>query len=185
MIIQTKTGVLISGEIAKDLEIRAAGQKQVLSFDIKAHSVKDESGKRNSTYVQVNLWRGIDQWDGMLCKGDQVVVTARELKSREYNGKTYYSVDADAIIPDGAVTFRWMQQIVDMIPAGQPDQMQPTEEATPFDPPPVQPMQTSLDGGQMYSGERLSDYAPQRPAPAVGTPEADALINDDADDLPF
>lgn len=166
MIIQTKTGVLISGEIAKDLEIRAAGQKQVLSFDIKAHSVKDESGKRNSTYVQVNLWRGIDQWDGMLCKGDQVVVTARELKSREYNGKTYYSVDADAIIPDGAVTFRWMQQIVDMIPAGQP-------------------MQTSLYGGQMYSGERLSDYAPQRPAPAVGTPEADALINDDADDLPF
>lgn len=185
MIIQTKTGVLISGEIAKDPEIREAGQKRVLSFDIKAHSVKDESGKWNSMYVQVNLWRSIDQWDGMLCKGDQVEVTARELKSREYNGKTYYSVDADGIFPDGLATFRWMQQIVDMIPAGQPEQMQPTEEATPFDPKPAQPVQTSLEGGQMYPGERLADYAPQRTAPAVGTPEADALIDDDADDLPF
>lgn len=52
-------------------------------------------------------------------------------------------------------------------------------------------MQTSLSGGQMYPGEDLADYAPRAfqaaaPAgPAAGTPEADTLIDDDADDLPF
>lgn len=28
-------------------------------------------------FVGVNLWHGIDQWDGMLQKGDQVTVLPR------------------------------------------------------------------------------------------------------------
>ena len=118
------------------------------------------------------MW--LDKWDGMLLKGDAVTVFARELKTREYNGKTYYSVDADDIQPGGLVLFRWMQNLIDLC----------TE-------PPASPEQTSLSGGQIYPGEKLTDYAPRTPqaaaptGPAVGTPEADALIDDSANDLPF
>ena len=115
MIIKTSTGVLLHGTLAKDPEIRNAGQKQVLKFDIKAHSVKNAAGNWEGLYVQVNVWHGLEQWDGMLQKGDYVTIYARELKSREYNGKTYYNVDADDIQPGGLVTFRWMQTLADMM----------------------------------------------------------------------
>lgn len=168
MIIQTKTGVQITGEIRSDPEVRSAGQKEVLKFDLKASSTKGPDGKWQSFFVGVNAWHGIAERDGMYQKGDVVTVTARELKSREYNGKTYHNVDADSIVPDDLVLLRWMQQMIDMM--AQPE---PT------------PVQTSLTGGQMYAGENLSDYAPrpkQEAAPPAGD---DAPIDDDADDLPF
>lgn len=190
MILTHKTGVLLHGTLAKDPVIKDVGQKRVLKFDVKAHSVKNDAGNREGLYVQVNVWHGLDDWDGMLQKGDAVTIFARELKSREYNGKTYYSVDADDIQPGGLVTFRWMQMIADMIPAAPsaPPDLTPTDESTPFDVPAEQEVeQTSLSGAQMYPGEQLSDYAPRStpPPPAVGMPEADALIEEDANDLPF
>lgn len=193
MMVKTSSGVMLHGEIAKPPEFRNAGQKQILSFSLKVHSVKNEAGKWESLFVQVDIWSDLDAWDGMLFKGDQVTVYAPKLKEREYNGKTYYSVDAVDIQPGGLVTFRWMQQIVDMIPpaapAAQPE-LAETTESTPFDPPdpPEEtPVQTSLTGGELYPGERLSDYAPDRsPAPeSVPSSAGDALIDDDADDLPF
>ena len=187
MILKHKTGVLLHGTIAKEPVIKDAGQKRVLKFDIKAHSVKNDAGSWESLYVQVNVWHGLEQWDGMLQKGDAVTVYARKLDERECNGKIYYNVDADDIQPGGLVIFRWMQMIADMIPPAEPPIMGPTEEPTPFDAP-AEPeaVQTTLAGAQMYPGESLSDYAPRSASPpAVGTPEADALINEDADDLPF
>ena len=59
MIIKTSTGVLLHGTLAKDPEIRNAGQKQVLKFDIKAHSVKNAAGNWEGLYVQVNVWHGL------------------------------------------------------------------------------------------------------------------------------
>ena len=167
MILTHKTGVLLHGTLAKDPVFKDVGQKQVLKFDVKAHSVKTDTGSWESLYVQVNVWHGLDKWDGMLLKGDAVTVFARELK-------THYSVDADDIQPGGLVLFRWMQNLIDLC----------TE-------PPASPEQTSLSGGQIYPGEKLTDYAPRTPqaaaptGPAVGTPEADALIDDSANDLPF
>ena len=73
MIVQTKNGIMLHGEIAKDPVLRDAGQKRVLKFDLKASRTQDESGKWQSFFVGVNLWHGIDQWDGMLQKGDQPV----------------------------------------------------------------------------------------------------------------
>ncbi len=192
MILTHKTGVLLHGTLAKDPVFKDVGQKQVLKFDVKAHSVKTDTGSRESLYVQVNVWHGLDKWDGLLLKGDAVTVFARELKSREYNGKTYYSVDADDIQPGGLVIFRWMQNLIDLCtePTVPPEPVS-TSEPTPFDEPEPTSVQTSLNGSQMYPGESLKDYAPRTsqaavPAgPAVGTPEADALIDDSADDLPF
>ena len=188
MIFTHKTGVMLHGTIVKDPVLKDAGQKQVLKFDVKANSVKNDAGSWESLYVQVNIWQGLEQWDGMLQKGDAVTVYARELKSRDYNGRTYYFVDADDVRPGGLVIFRWMQMLADMIPTeSQPaSALTPTDETTPFDEPPPQVVQTAMTGGQMYPGETLSDYAPRTAQPpAVGTPEADALINEDADDLPF
>ena len=123
MIIQTKTGVQITGEIRSDPEVRSAGQKEVLKFDLKASSTKGPDGKWQSFFVGVNAWHGIAERDGMYQKGDVVTVTARELKSREYNGKTYHNVDADSIVPDDLVLLRWMQQMIDMMaqPAPPPE----------------------------------------------------------------
>lgn len=190
MIVQTKNGIMLHGEIAKDPVLRDAGQKRVLKFDLKASRTQDESGKWQSFFVGVNLWHGIDQWDGMLQKGDYVTVYARELKSREYNGKTYYNVDADDIQPGGLVTFRWMQTLADMMATPAAPEMTPTEEATPFDPPPAStPVQTtlhtSLQGGQMYSGEHLADYAPRSAAATAADLPADDALIEDTDDLPF
>lgn len=114
MILTHKTGVLLHGTLAKDPVLKDVGQKQVLKFDVKAHSVKTDTGSWESLYVQVNVWHGLDKWDGLLLKGDAVTVFARELKSREYNGKTYYDVDADDIQPGGIVIFRWMQNLIDL-----------------------------------------------------------------------
>lgn len=190
MILTHKTGVLLHGTLAKDPVLKDVGQKRVLKFDVKAHSVKTDTGSWESLYVQVNVWHGLDKWDGLLLKGDAVTVFARELKSREYNGKTYYNVDADDIQPGGMVIFRWMQNLIDLCTeAPAPPEPALTQEPTPSDEP--APVQTCLSGGQMYPGEDLADYAPRAsqaaaPAgPAAGTPEADALIDDDADDLPF
>lgn len=189
MIVQTKTGVMLHGEIRTDPEVRSAGQKQVLKFDLKASSTKDSGGKWQSLFVGVNLWPGVDQLDGMFEKGDQVTVFARELKTQEYNGKTYYDVDADDIQPGGLVTFRWLQQMIELMsPPAPPPELVPTDEPTPFDPPPAAepvPTQTSMTGGQMYPGEKLSDYAPRSPSPPALSSPDDDLIDDDADDLPF
>lgn len=188
MIVQTKNGVMLHGEIAKDPVLRDVGQKRVLKFDLKASRTQDESGKWQSFFVGVNLWHGIDQWDGMLQKGDPVTVFAQKLKEREYNGKVYYDVDADDIQPGGLVTFRWLQQMIDlMAQPTPPPELTSTDEPTPFDPPPEpDAVQTSLAGAQLYPGESLTDYAPR--SSARPEPEPSAAydpINDDADDLPF
>lgn len=176
MIVQTKNGIMLHGEIAKDPVLRDAGQKQVLKFDLKASRTQDESGKWQSFFVGVNLWHGIDQWDGMLQKGDQVTVFAQKLKEREYNGKIYYDVDADDVQPGGLVTFRWLQQMIDLMaqPGPPPEPAEP--EAGPAD----------LQGAQMYPGESLADYAPHSTDAPEAAPSAEYdPINDDAEDLPF
>lgn len=176
MIIQTKTGVQITGEIRSDPEVRSAGQKEVLKFDLRASSTKGPDGKWQSFFVGVNAWHGIAERDGMYQKGDVVTVTARELKSREYNGKTYYNVDADSIVPDDLVQLRWMQQMIDLMaqPGPPPEPAEPA--ANPAD----------LQGAQMYPGESLADYALHSTSAPEAAPSAEYdPINEDAEDLPF
>ena len=70
MILTHKTGVLLHGTLAKDPVLKDVGQKQVLKFDVKAHSVKTGTGSWEGLYVQVNVWHGLDKWDGLLLKGE-------------------------------------------------------------------------------------------------------------------
>lgn len=176
MIVQTKTGVMLHGEISKDPVLRDVGQKRVLKFDLKASRTQDETGKWQSFFVGVTIWHGIDQLDGMFEKGDQVAVFAQKLKEREYNGKTYYDVDANDVVPGGLVTFRWLQQMIDLM----------AQPGTPPEPAELETSTADLQDGQMYSGESLADYAPRSASAQEAAPSAEYdPINDDADDLPF
>ncbi len=162
MIIKTSSGVMLHGEITRDPDIRNAGQKQVLRLNLRAYSVKKDDGNWESFFVDADLWNGIEQWDGMLQKGDYVTVFARALKQREYNGKTYYSVDAIDVQPGGLVQFRWLQNVIDISTQShpsEPTELVPAEGTTPFD-------------------------SPTAPSPAQTTTD-DALVDEFADDLPF
>ena len=173
MILTHKTGVLLHGTLAKDPVLKDVGQKRVLKFDVKAHSVKTDTGSWESLYVQVNVWHGLDKWDGLLLKGDAVTVFARELKSREYNGKTYYNVDADDIQPGGMVIFRWMQNLIDLCTeAPAPPEPALTQEPTPFDEP--APVQTAFPAGRCIPAKTWPTMlpAPLRRQRLPGPPQA-------------
>lgn len=119
-----------------------------------------------------------------------MIVTAGEIKSREYNGKTYYSVSADGVFPGAGVVFRWMQQIVDMIP---PAPAPCPADFAPVDAPPPEQFTTDpqLSGHELYPGEQLSAYSPevraaaQAPAPAAAPAAEMEPPIEEAEDLPF
>ena len=201
MIVNTKnTGLLITGTVGNDPELKHVGQygRAVLKLTVRYGSEMGADGKRHGKFLDVDIWDGAEDLDGMLAKGDPVIVTAPEVKSREYNGKTYNSVSADGVFPGASVVFRWMQQVIDMIPppAGSgsdafvvTDAEPPAEFVPPPQPAPQQmtlsdtPAPGELAGHELYPGETLTDYAPGTAKAAAPEP-ADAPIADD-EDLPF
>lgn len=109
MIVNSKTGLLVSGTIGKRPELRHVGQndRPVLKFSLRYGSEQDASGKRRGKYIDVDVWENAEELDGMLAEDDPVIVTAQDIKSREYNGKTYHSISATGVYPSGGVVFRW------------------------------------------------------------------------------
>ncbi|MBQ7860326.1 MAG: hypothetical protein IJ347_09385 [Faecalibacterium sp.] len=179
MIVNTKTGLLVTGVLGKEPELRQVGSSAVLKLSVRYgfDPPSEPGGKRAGKFLDVDVWDGAEELDGMLAKGDAVIATGDELKSREYGGKTYYSLRANGLFPGAGVVFRWMQQIVDMIPpaAAPASEFAPVNEPTPFDAP---------TSGAMYPGEQLSDYAPDRSAPPAD-PLGNAPVVADDEDLPF
>ena len=158
MIVRSKTGVMVSGTISKDPEIKTLGGKDVLVLNVKAHSEKDASGNWKSLFIDVQCWNALSERDGMYQKGDFIIASGRELRDREYpegSGKFYYSLSADGVCPGDLSVIRWMQQIVDMIPESQ-SEMTPVSGPTPFDaanqaePAPVQ---TSLENAPIAADD--------------------------------
>lgn len=184
MIVQTKTGVLVAGTIGKDPELKHVGQydRAVLKMTVRYGSEQGEDGKRRGKYLDVDVWSDAEELDGMLVKDDPVIVTAGEIKSREYNGKTYYSVSADGVFPGAGVVFRWMQQIVDMIP---PAPAPCPADFTPVDAPPPEQFTADpqLAGYELYPGEQLSAYSPE--VRAAAQPAAPEPPIEEEEDLPF
>ena len=178
MSIKTSTGAMVAGTLSRDPEIKETRTgNQFLSMSVKAHSVKDDSGKWNSVFVECCIWRDLDRWDGLLHKGDFVVAFGRELKSHESNGKTYWNLDAEGVLVGGLVNASWVQMAIDMIqPTEQAgtDDFAPVEDETPFDPGAEPPQSVS------------QPEPAKQPAPAV-TPEYDddSRPISDTGDLPF
>ena len=179
MIIKTSTGAMVAGTLSRDPEIKETRTgNQFLSMSVKAHSVKDDSGKWNSVFVECCIWRDLDRWDGLLHKGDFVVAFGRELKSHESNGRTYWNLDAEGVVVGGLVNASWVQIAIDMMqpPIGQAgtDDFAPVEDETPFDPG-AEPAQTA------FPAEPVNQLAPV----AVPDYNGDDRPISDTDDLPF
>ena len=191
MICNTKTGILISGSILHDPELKLVGQQSrpVLKFTLRYGSEQGEDGKRRGKFIDVDVWARAEDLQNMLCEDDQVLVTAREVKSREYNGKTYYSVSADGVFPDTRAVSRWLDQGISCIPAPgaapvMTDVAEPPSNEMAADP-------YDITGHELYEGEQLSAYdivngkrVRQQPAPVPATQGAFALVSDNKD-LPF
>lgn len=179
MIIKTSTGAMVAGALARDPEIKETRSgNQFLSMSVKAHSVKDDSGKWNSVFVECCIWRDLERWDGLLHKGDFVVAFGRELKSHESNGKTYWNLDAEGVVVGGLVNASWVQMAIDMMqpPTGQAgaNDFEPAEDETPFDPG-AEPAQTAFPAEPV-----------KQPAPAAAPDyNGDDRPVSDTDDLPF
>ena len=187
MIVNSKTGILISGTIGKCPELRRVGQndRPVIKFSLRYGSEQDASGKRRGKYIDVDVWEKAEELDGMLAEDDQIIVTAQEIKTREYNGKTYHSISATGVYPGAGVVFRWLQQVIDMIPAASttpapPEQtFQLVDEPAPFDP------SEPLDGHELYPGEKIEDHLTRAVSNTSVIDQNTDYIDGEPEDLPF
>lgn len=179
MIIQTKTGTKITGTLSRDPSLKETKTgKPFLSLSVKAHSTKDASGNRSNMFVECCIWSDLDNWDGLLQKGDFVEICGGELKSNTgANGTTYWNLhNVEGVVVGGLVAARWVQMAIDLMqraaPAGEPaasavDGFTEEEGPTPFDAEPAPVASQPAPVSQQYADD------------------ADRIINDDADDLPF
>ena len=180
MIIQTKTGTKITGTLSRDPSPKETKTgKPFLSLSVKAHSTKDASGNRSNMFVECCIWSDLDNWDGLLQKGDFVEICGGDLKSNTgANGTTYWNLhNVEGVVVGGLVAARWVQMAIDMMqPAEQAgtDDFAPVEDETPFE--------TGSEPPQ-----NASALAPDKqPAPAAATDyNGDDRPISDTDDLPF
>ena len=81
--------ITIIGRLTKDSEVHKKDKGEFATFSV---AVDDGYGdKKGTIYFGVSFWR--TQLAQYLTKGTQVGVTG-EFKTREYNDKTYFSVNA-------------------------------------------------------------------------------------------
>lgn len=180
MIIQTKTGTKITGTLSRDPSLKETKTgKPFLSLSVKAHSTKDASGNRSNMFVECCIWSDLDNWDGLLQKGDFVEICGGELKSNTgANGTTYWNLhNVEGVVVGGLVAARWVQMAIDMMqPTGQAgtNDFAPVEDETPFDPG-AQPAQTA------FPAEPVKQPTPE----AAPDYNGDDRPISDTDDLPF
>lgn len=180
MIIQTKTGTKITGTLSRDPSLKETKTgKPFLSLSVKAHSTKDASGNRSNMFVECCIWSDLDNWDGLLQKGDFVEICGGELKSNTgANGTTYWNLhNVEGVVVGGLVAARWVQMAIDMMqPTGQAgtNDFAPVEDETPFDPG-AEPAQTA------FPAEPVKQPTPE----AAPDYNGDDRPISDTDDLPF
>lgn len=85
----------VSGRVTKDAQIRQAGSANLCSFGIASNAKR--KGEDVTTFVDVSIFgkRG-ETLCQYLTKGAFVIVSG-EMSTREHNGKTYISVDAQSV----------------------------------------------------------------------------------------
>lgn len=87
--------ITIAGNVTKDSELRSAGAGQVLGFSV---AVSQGYGDKKTTlYFDCSLWgnRGAKLQD-FITKGSKIVVTG-DFGTREYDGKTYLTLNASDV----------------------------------------------------------------------------------------
>lgn len=116
MIINSKTGCLVTGILTKDPEYKEVGAKStpLLKLDlIYGHDAPEHEGQEGAPkYMSVDLWGlAARTLSGKLWKGD-AVAAAGALESREYNGKTYWRINCRGEIwPSGAALLGYLMTL--------------------------------------------------------------------------
>ncbi len=196
MIVNSKTGCLVAGTLIKAAETRTAGQSNVTKLAVRYgwDEPQATNERRTGKILDVDCWNDLSDAAGGLEKGD-AVLAAGEIQQREYNGKTYTTLRADTLFFDARTVMQLtnglaaaVQQLQHQI-AEAGVNLQPSAEtpaqASPAPSPAVPPF--TGGEGEMYPGEKLSDYAPpdvERPQPAAPDPIGEPMI-DESEDLPF
>lgn len=186
MICTSKTGVLVYGELAKEPEFkRLQNGSYLMKLNIRYDSEKNEAGKWLGKFIDVNIWRvDVDLWDDMLHKGDNVIASGKKVEPHEYNGKTYYQLDAEDVTPSGKTQLRWLQQAINAVwSAGPTPAEQPS--AAP-EPPQPEPQQQVAPPAPRAAAPAQPAQQPESPQPARQYTEDEMrIIEGDDDDLPF
>jgi single stranded DNA-binding protein len=105
MWIKNSSGVFLTGRVTKDPETKQFSNSSVTSFSVLwgYSDEKDENGHRQGKFMDVDVWgKAGEDLASVIQKGDHLAVSG-ELRKREYDGKTYYSVSAQEIFPDLSV----------------------------------------------------------------------------------
>ena len=89
MIIKQGNNRIVTGRVTRDAEIKLVGEKQTPKC---AFGVAAAKNGEDTIFANVVAWRDSKSRDSE--KGDYVAVFGT---NREYNGKTYYDLEADVI----------------------------------------------------------------------------------------
>lgn len=175
--------VAMTGRLVHDPELKTTKQgTSVCSFRIACDRNYARPGEqRQADFFDVQAWRGTAEFICKYFRKGQMIALEGSLQTSQYQDKNGDNRTRVEVLAKD-VSFCGSSK------SGESSEMLPTAEPTPFDAPPPRPVQTSLEGGQMYPGERLSDYAPpgQRTAQAAQDNELERRIAaTEEDDLPF
>lgn len=87
--------ITIMGVIGRDAQLRQAGSDNVCSFSV---AVDDGFGQNKKTlWFDVSIWgKRATSLESILTKGKSVAVSG-DLSTREYNGKTSFTIRANEI----------------------------------------------------------------------------------------
>ena len=99
MLINSKTGCICGGHVAREPEVKQVGDTTVTKFSVaygKRETELAENGKPKSIYMNVDCWGSLGETAQLLSKADSCLIWGA-IQSREYNGKTYYTLRADGI----------------------------------------------------------------------------------------
>lgn len=193
MIVNSKTGCLVSGTLIKAAETRTAGQSNVTKLAVRYgwDEPQATNERRTGKILDVDCWNDLSDAAEGLEKGDAVLATG-EIQQREYNGKTYTTLRAETLFFDArtvmqltnglAAAVQQLQQQIAETGVNVPPSAETPAQATPAAAPATPPF--TGGEGELYPGEQLSDYLPKR-TDAAPAADAGRPIAEEPEDLPF
>lgn len=91
--------IIIAGNCTKDGEMRQAGSNSVCGFSVAVNGF--EGGQKTTMFFDVSIWGKRGENAMQFAKKGAKITIAGNLGMREYNGKTYLTIDAWDFTPQG------------------------------------------------------------------------------------
>lgn len=102
MIFPTKAGVIATGTVSKEPELKYIGQKEtpLLKFSIicRRDPPEQPGGSPKAKFLDVDIWGPLaEKWSGYLIKGDSVFLTGEMQERTDEKGRVWKSLRCDYI----------------------------------------------------------------------------------------